>query len=226
MYVSNCTVSVSLRWVIHLSQWFIMVCLWLYCISITKMSDTMYVYHSDCSWYMYVSNCTVSVSLRWVIHLSQWFIMVCLWLYCISITKMSDTSITVIYHGMSDCTVSVSLRWVIRLSQWFIMVCLWLYCISITKKSDTSITVIYHDMSLTVLYQYHQDEWCLSQWFIMVCLWLYCISITKKSDTSITVIYHDMSLTVLYQYHQDEWYVYHSDLSWYVSDCTVQQIAC
>ena len=23
--------------------------------------------------------------------------------------------------------------------------------------------------------------------------------------------------------HQDEWYVYHSDLSWYVSDCTVKQ---
>ena len=34
------------------------------------------------------------------------------------------------------------------------------------------------------------------------------------SDTSITVIYHGMSLTVLY--------VYHSDLSWYVSDCTVR----
>jgi hypothetical protein len=38
---------------------------------------------------------------------------------------------------------------------------------------------------------------CLSQWFIMVCL------------------------TVLYQYHYEEWYVYHSDLSCYVSDCTV-----
>jgi hypothetical protein len=34
------------------------------------------------------------------------------------------------------------------------------------------------------------------------------------SDTSITVIYHGMSLTVLY--------VYHNDLSWYVSDCTVR----
>jgi hypothetical protein len=110
-----------------------------------------------------------------VIRLSQWFIMVCLWLYCISITKMSDTSITDLSWYVSDCTVSVSLRWVIR----------------------------------------------LSQWFIMVCLWLYCISITKMNDTSITVIYHGMSLTVLYQYHYDEWYVYHSDLSWYVSDCTV-----
>jgi hypothetical protein len=61
-----------------------------------------------------------------VTRLSQWFIMVCLRLYCISITKMSDMSITVIYHGMS------------------------LYCISITKMNDTSITVIYHGMSPTV----------------------------------------------------------------------------
>jgi hypothetical protein len=213
-----------------------------YCISITKKSDTMYVYHSDLS--RYVSDCTVSVSPRWVIHLSQWFITLCLWLYCISIIKKSDTSITVIYHAMSLTTVSVSLRRVIQ-------------CMSIT--------VIYHAMSLTVLYQYHQDEWyvyhsdlscyvsdCtvsvsprwvirLSQWFITLCLWLYCISITKKSDTSITVvIYHAMSLTtvsvsprwvirlsqwfitlclwLLYQYHQDEWYLYHNDLSRYVSD--------
>jgi hypothetical protein len=125
------------------------------------------------------------------------------------------------------------------------MVCLWLYCISITKMSDTSIPVIYHGMFLNVLYQYHQDEWyvyhsdlswyvseCtvpvsprwvirLSRWFIMVCFWMYCTSITKMSDTSITVIYHGMSLNVLYQYHQDEWYIYHSDLSWYVSECTV-----
>ena len=33
------------------------------------------------------------------------------------------------------------------------------------------------------------------------------------------------SLVVLHQYHKDEWYVYHSDLSWYVSDCTVPLIA-
>ena len=78
---------------------------------------------------------TVLISLRRVICLSQWFITLCLWLYCISITKKSDTSITVIYHAMSD------------------------YCINITKKSDMSITVIYHGMSLTVLYHYRQDEW-------------------------------------------------------------------
>jgi hypothetical protein len=37
--------------------------------------------------------------------------------YCISITKKSDRSITVIYHAMSLTTVSVSLRRVIGLSQ-------------------------------------------------------------------------------------------------------------
>jgi hypothetical protein len=124
-YVSECTVSVSPRWVIHLSQ--------------------------------YASDCTVPVSLRWVIHISMWFIMVCFWMYCISITKMSDTYITDsdLSWYVSECTVSVSLRWVIHLSQWFIMVCFWMYCTSITKMSDTSVTVIYHGMSLTVLYQYH-----------------------------------------------------------------------
>jgi hypothetical protein len=45
--------------------------------------DKSLVFHSDLSWY--VSDCTVC--------LSQWFIIVCLWLYCMSIT--------VIYHGMS-----------------------------------------------------------------------------------------------------------------------------
>jgi hypothetical protein len=84
-----------------------------------------------------------------VIHLSQWFITLCFWLYYISITSR-----------------------VIRLSQWFITLCLWLYCISIISRVIR-----------------------LSQWFITLCLWLYCISITSR--------------------------VYHSDLSRYVSDCTV-----
>jgi hypothetical protein len=113
--------------------------------------------------------------------------------YCISITKKSDMSITVIYHAMS-LTISVSLRRVIGLSRWFIMPFLWLVSVSLRRVIS------------------------LSQWFLMLCLWLYCISITKKCDTSITVIYHLMSLTVLYQYHQDEWYVYHSDLLCYVSE--------
>ena len=135
-----------------------------------------------------MSDCTVSVSLRRVKHLSHY-----VWLYYISITKKSDTSITMIYHTMSDCTVSVSLRRVIRLSQWFITLCLWPYCISITKKSDTSITVIYHTMSLTTVSVSLRRMIRLSQWFITLCLRLLF----------------------------SEWYVYRSDLSRYVSDCTV-----
>jgi hypothetical protein len=107
--------------------------------------------------------------------------------YCISITKTSGTSITVIYHAMSPTTVSVSLRRMVRLSQWFIMLYLWLYCISITMKSDRSITVIYQAMSLTTVSVSLRSMVCLSQWFIMLYLWLYCIS--KKSGTFITVIY-------------------------------------
>ena len=61
--------------------------------------EEWYTYHSDLS--LYVSVCTVSVWLRRVIHLSQWFITLCLCLYCISMTKNSDTPITVIYHSMS-----------------------------------------------------------------------------------------------------------------------------
>jgi hypothetical protein len=120
--------------------------------------EERYVYHSDLS-----------------CHVSD---------YCISITKKSDRSITVIYHAMSLTTVSVSPRRVICLSQWFIMPCLWL------------------------LYQYLQEEWYVYHWFIMPCLLTtvsvsprrviglsliyhaltdYCISITKKSDRSITV---------------------------------------
>ena len=34
---------------------------------------------------------------------------------------------------------------------------------------------------------------------------------------SITVTYHAMSLSILYQYQSEEWYVYHNDLSPYVS---------
>ena len=163
----------------------------------------LYQYHEE-EWYVYHSDLSRYVSD-----------------YCISITKKSDTSITVIYLAMPLTTVSVSLRRVICLSQSFITICLWLlyqyheeewyvyhsdlsryvsdYCISITKKSDNFIG--------------------LSQWFITPCLWLYCISITKKSDVyhiglsryvseycisitkksdrSITVIYHAMSLTTV-----------------------------
>jgi hypothetical protein len=132
--------------VIHLSQWFIMVCFWMYCISITKKSDTSItvIYHG------------MSLNVLYQYHQDEWYI-------C-----HSDLS-----WYASECTVSVSPRWVIRLSQWFIMVCLWMYCTSITKMSDTSITVIYHGMSLNVLYQYHQDEWYISHsmlsWYASDC---------------------------------------------------------
>jgi hypothetical protein len=162
--------------VIGLSQWFIRLCLWL-----------LYQYHSE-EWYVYHSDLSCYVSD-----------------YCISITKKSDRSITVIYHAMSLTTVSVSLRRVIGLSQWFIMLCLWLYCISITKKNGTFITVIYQAMSLTVLYQYHSEEWYVYHSDLSCYVSAYCISITKKNGTFITVIYQAMSLIVLYQYHSEEW---------------------
>jgi hypothetical protein len=45
-----------------------------------------------------------------VIFLSQWFIMLCLLEYCISIIKKSDIFVTVIYHAMSlSMSLSVSL---------------------------------------------------------------------------------------------------------------------
>jgi hypothetical protein len=154
----------------------------------------LYQYHEE-EWYVYHSDLSRYVSD-----------------YCISITKKSDTSITVIYLAMPLTTVSVSLRRVICLSQSFITICLWL------------------------LYQYHEEEWYVYHSDLSRYVSDYCISITKKSDTSITVIYHAMPLTtvsvslrrviglsqwfiticVLYQYHEEEWYIYHSDLSRYV----------
>ena len=61
--------------------------------------------------------------------------MLCLLVYCISITQKSDMSIRVTYHAMSL-----------------------VYCISITQKSGMSVTVIYHPMSLRILYQYQSEE--------------------------------------------------------------------
>ena len=120
-YVSDCTVSVSLRRMNHSNlSWYVSEC----------TVSVSYVYHSNLSWY--VSDCTVSV---------QW------WFY------HSDLS-----WYVSDCTVSVSLRrWYVYHSDLSWYVSEW-YCISITKKNDMSITVMYHGMYLTVsvliLYQY------------------------------------------------------------------------
>jgi hypothetical protein len=57
----------------------------------------LYQYHQD-EWYLYyitvityVSDCTVSVSPRWVIPVLYHRYHLCLCMYCITITKMSDT---------------------------------------------------------------------------------------------------------------------------------------
>ena len=143
---------------LFLSQWYIMRCLIVYCISIPQKSD-------------------ISVTVMY--HAT----FVCIFVQCISITQKIAISVTVIYHAMSlsmlyqyhseesyfyhsdlSCyvswyAVSVSLRGVIFLSQWFIKLCLLVYCISITKKRDMSVTVIYHAISLSILYQYHSEDW-------------------------------------------------------------------
>jgi hypothetical protein len=84
------------------------------------MSDTSItvIYHAV-SWLYSTCICkqrTVSVSLRGVIRLSQWFITLCLWLYCISITKRSNTSITVIYHAMSLISYSKNKMFLLKIT--------------------------------------------------------------------------------------------------------------
>jgi hypothetical protein len=150
-------------------------CLWLYCISITKMSDT----------------CTLS-------QLSP------VWLYCISITKMIEymyhSSWLYWYSTVRDIGDNRSTTFSPFLLRFFtVNYALRLNLnIRITKMSDTCTLSQLSPMSLTVLNQYHQDEW-----------YLY----------SITVI---TCLTVLYQYHQDEWYLYSIIVITYVSDYTVR----
>ena len=272
--MSLTTVSVSLWWVIHPSQWFIKLCLWLlyqyhydewythhsdlssyvsdYCISITMMSDTPITVI-----YQAMSLTTVSVSLWWVIHLSQWFIKLCLWLlyqyhydewythhsdlssytsdYCISITMMSDTPITVIYQAISLTTVSVSLWWVIHLSQWFIKLCLWLLSVSLwwvihlsqwfIKQCLTTVSVLlwwvihlsqwFIKLCLWLLYQYHYDEWYTHHSDLLSYVSDYCISITMMSDTPITVIYQAISLTTV---SVSLWWVIHPS-QWFITLC-------
>ena len=146
------TVSVSPRWVIPVLYHSYHLCLWLYCISITKMSDT-------CALSQLSPVSTVSVSPRWVIPLLYHSYHLCLWLlYQYHQDEWYLYSITVITY-VSDCTVSVSPRWVIPVLYHSYHLCLWLYCISITKMSDTCTISQLSPMS---------D---------------YCISITKMSDT-------------------------------------------
>jgi hypothetical protein len=137
-------------------------------------------------------------------------IMICLWLYCISITKMSDMSITVIYHGMS-----LAVLYQYHYEEWYVYHSdlSWYvsdYCISITKMSDTSITVIYHDMSLAVLYQYHYEEWYVYHsdlsWYVSGCtvsvsLWRV---IRLSQDVSLFIV-------ILIQYSQRHTMINHCD---------------
>ena len=122
------TVSVSLGRVIALSQWFIMPWLWLL---YQYHEEEWYVHHSELSRYVWLLHQYHKEELYiYSSHLS-WYVSD----YCISITKKSDRSFTVSYHGMSLTTASVSQRSEIGLSQWVVMLCLWL------------------------LYQYHKEVW-------------------------------------------------------------------
>jgi hypothetical protein len=60
-----------------LKQWFIMLSHWPATVLYQYHYLRVFDYHSDLS--HYVSGCTVSVSLRRVLHLSQWFIMLNHW---------------------------------------------------------------------------------------------------------------------------------------------------
>ena len=151
IYVSDCTVSISPRWVLPVLYHSYRLCLWL-----------LYQYHQD-EWYLYsitvityVSDCTISVSPRWVIPL----------LYHS-------------YH-LSLTTVSVSPRWVIPVLYHSYHLCLWLYCISITKMSDTCTLSQLSPMSLTVLYQYHQDEWYLYSITVITYVSDYTVTVSPR----------------------------------------------
>jgi hypothetical protein len=62
-------------------------------------------------------------TVRWVIHLSQWFIILCLWLYCIPVGKEMNYRETLVYKlKLQYFAFSVNC-----LSPRFIMLCLWLY---------------------------------------------------------------------------------------------------
>jgi hypothetical protein len=157
------TVSVSLRRVIGLSQWFIMPCLWL-----------LYQYHEE-EWYVYHSNLSRYVWLLHQYHEEELYIYSSdLWCYisdyCISITKKSDKSITLSYHAMSLTTVSVSQRSVIGLS----LSChaMSLTTVSVSQRSVIGLSVIYHDRSLTTVSVSRRRVIRLSHWFITLCPWL------------------------------------------------------
>jgi hypothetical protein len=91
---------------------------------------------------MYVSDCTVCTCIRNFEDIFNRTKDIS------KITKMNDTSITVIYHAMSLTVHTIVCNpWLItlRLSQWFIMlhVCLWLYCMYMYISKI--VMIIYND---------------------------------------------------------------------------------
>jgi hypothetical protein len=147
------------------------------------------------------------VSLILVILQDEWYlysitVITCLWLYCISITKMSDTctlsqlslmSLTVLYQYHQDETV-IEYRY--PSSRWY-----WYSTVRDIGDNCDSVQLSFilvirtlsqlSPMSLTVLYQYHQDEW-----------YLYSITvITYVSDCTVSVSPRWV-IPVLYQYSQ------------------------
>jgi hypothetical protein len=160
--------SLTVLYQYHQDEWYhysitVITCLWLYCISITKMTvrdigdncdgvqvslilviliqysqrqvTTVIEYRYHSSWWYWspMSLTTVSVSPRWVIPVLYQSYHLCLWLYCISITKMSDTCTLSQLSPMSLTVLSVSPRWMIPVLYHSYHLCLWLYCISITN---------------------------------------------------------------------------------------------
>jgi hypothetical protein len=135
----------------------------------------------------------------------------------IHITLLSDTDTVqseTFYHAMSLTTVLVSIGRVIRLSQWFIMLCLISVSTSLRSVIFLSQWLWYWYSSLRHSMINHFDRH---------------ITLLIDTDTVVrhSVINHcdrhitlpsDTDTWLLYQYHEEEWYVYHSDLSRYVSD--------
>jgi hypothetical protein len=132
---------------------------------ITLLSDTdtvedWYVCHSDLSCYVSLWY-AVSVSLRRLINRSQWFIMLCLLVCCISITQNSDIFVTVIYHAMS---LSILYQYHLQYTKRHSMIN---HCdkhITLLSDTDTVYKETYYDISLwamflSMLYQYHLEEW-------------------------------------------------------------------
>jgi hypothetical protein len=105
------------------------------------------------SLYGHINKCRKTHPLQEMIQiytrLSQWFIMLCLWLYCIS--KMSLTCLTYI-----------------RLSQWFIMLCLWLYVIWISFKINRNYSAFILRFVSKVTLRYHLPHFLLHVYWIRI----------------------------------------------------------